>query len=359
MFLYIAAHAQAGENTETLSALGKKQARLLGEHLKARAFSGRILAATAPCVTETARIVASVTGAALVAFPLLDPIDTEEGKRTAVRAYKSAMATYPDSDLLILTDAAGCDALLDIFVSARPLNARQYDCALSTLRPTHYFTPVLYDASFLSYEETTLGSLSREACDVAYMQGEYKKEIALPDLSRFKGERILHIGDTESASYPYYRRLIELVRPDVILHTGDLADEVKIGRHPEYLHEYTVKIGVLLDIMKKSGARVIIVPGNHDVADKIRELAPYAEICEKGSEVVISGILCRVGHQVKEMVFDRRYCMYGHGMAGEIWRDALNLPGEPCRFNVAFGDYIYDLENDRYVRLAPVRGLLK
>jgi hypothetical protein len=211
----------------------------------------------------------------------------------------------------------------------------------------------------LAYEDTTRGDLSREACDLAHIQSEYEKEIILPDLSCFTGERILHIGDTESASYPYYRRLIELVRPDVILHTGDLADEVKIGRDPSLLHEYTVKVKCLLDILQNSGARIVVVPGNHDVRDVIEALAPYAEIYEKGSEVLLSGIPCRVGHQVKEMTFDRRYCMYGHGAAGEVWRNALNLPGEPCRFNVAFGDYIYDLQNDRYACLAPVRGLLK
>ena len=150
-----------------------------------------------------------------------------------------------------------------------------------------------------------------------------------------------------------------MVRPDVILHTGDLADEVKIGRDPSLLHEYTVKVRGLLDILQASGARVVIVPGNHDVKEVIEKLAPYAEIYEKGSEVLLCGIPCRVGHQIKEMTFDRRYCMYGHGAAGEVWRNSLNLPGEPCRFNVAFGDYIYDLQNDRYACLAPVRGLLK
>ena len=362
MFLYIASHAQSMSGKDTLSALGQKQARLLGEHLKAQGFGGKILCAESPCVMQTASILSGVLGLPFEGLSLLDAKGDELSKLTHVRAihaYKDAISRYPDVDLLLLSDADTCEALIDIFTTVRRLNTRQYDCALSTIRPTRYIAPVLYDTSFLAYEDTTYGALSREECDVAHMLGDHGREISLPDLSQLKGERVLHIGDTESAAYPYYRELIRLVRPDVILHTGDLADEVKIGRHPEFLHEYTVKVSHLLSIMRESGARVVIVPGNHDVRDVIEKLAPYAEIYENGSEILLSDIPCRVGHQVKEMTFDRRYCMYGHGAAGEVWRDALNLPGESCRFNAAFGDYVYDLKNDRYVRLSPVRGLLK
>lgn len=357
MFLYITSPAQAQINGKTITRLGQKQARLLGEHLRAQGFCGKILCAEAPCAMETASILSGVLGVAFTPFAALNA--TGNAALVAAHAYKAAVATYPLQDLLLLAQEVICEALIDVFTPKRRLNARQYDCALSTIRPTRYIAPVLYDTSFLAYEDTTYGDHSREECDLAHMQGEYKKEIVLPDLSSFTGERVLHIGDTESAAYPYYRRLVELVRPDVILHTGDLADEVKIGRDPSLLHEYTVKVRCLLDILQASGARVIVVPGNHDVREIIEKLAPFAEIYEKGSEVLLSGIPCRVGHQVKEMTFDRRYCMYGHGAAGEVWRNALNLPGEPCRFNVAFGDYIYDLQNDRYACLAPVRGLLK
>lgn len=357
MFLYITSPAQSRADGKAITRLGKMQARLLGEHLKAQGFGGRILCAEAPCAMETASIVADVLGVAFSPFAALN--DTENAPLAAARAYKAAVATYPSQDLLLLAQETLCEALIDIFTPTRRLNTRQYDCALSRIRPTRYIAPVLFDTSFLPYKDTTYGDLSREECDLAHMQSAYEKEIPLPDLTSLSGERILHIGDTESAAYPYYRRLIELVRPDVVLHTGDLADEVKIGRDPSLLHEYTVKVGQLLDILQKSGSRVVIVPGNHDVKDVIETLAPYAEVCEKGSEVMLSGIPCRVGHQVKEMIFDRRYCMYGHGAAGEVWRNALNLPGGPCRFNIAFGDYVYDLQNDRYVCLAPVRGLLK
>ena len=208
---------------------------------------------------------------------------------------------------------------------------------------------MLYDTSFIPYVETTLGETFKEKFDLEYINEEFQRDVEIPDFSDFAGERVLHIGDTESFAYPFYRKLFEAVRPDVIVHTGDIADEVKIGRNPELLYEYTVKSAELLRMMKETGARIVIVIGNHDVADVVKRLAPYAEIYEEGSEVILSGVACRLGHQVKNMTFDRKYCMYGHGLAGERWRNDLNVAGESCRFNVGFGSYVYDLQNEKFL----------
>lgn len=356
MVHYITRPGQSDTDTKALTELGKKQSQLLAEQLKALEFSGKILTASSPDAMETAKIVADITDAEIISFPCLDANtaiteDAEALRMRIVRGYRTVPMDYPKTNLLFIADVAECDALINIFTASRGLNARQYNCALSTIKPTEYFTPILYDTSFIPYEDTTFGERTREECDIEYMRSEFTKEVTVPDLSSLKGERILHIGDTKSTSYPYYRRLFELVKPDVILHTGDMADEVKIGRHPEFLHEYTVKIIELFEMMKATGARIIIILGNHDVAEAIKEVAPYAEVYEHGTELILSGIPCRLGHQVKEMVYDRKYCMYGHGMAGEVWRDTLNIPGESCRFNVIFGNYVYDLANGNYVRI--------
>ncbi|MBQ8551612.1 MAG: metallophosphoesterase [Clostridia bacterium] len=356
MLHYITSPGQVQSGTYTLSELGKKQSRLLGEHLKTLEFHGKILTASAPYAMETAEIIAGITESEIIPFKHLDADTTvsEDGEslmERIVRGYRTVPIDYPKTDLLFVASPNDCEALINIFTTSREFNTRQYDCALTTIRPAEYFTPILFDTSFIPYEDTTFGSKTREACDIEYMRSEFKTEVTVPDLSQLKGERILHIGDTQSASYPYYRRLFELVRPDIILHTGDMADEVKIGRHPEFLHEYTVKITELFEMMKATGARIIIILGNHDVAEAIAKVAPYAEVYEHGSEVVLSGVPCRLGHQVIKMVFDRKYCMYGHGMSCEVWRDTLNIPGEHCRFNVMFGNYVYDLANDRYVRI--------
>ena len=39
---------------------------------------------------------------------------------------------------------------------------------------------------------------------------------------------LLHVSDTPSVFYPDLARLLAAVRPRFVVHTGDLADEVKI-----------------------------------------------------------------------------------------------------------------------------------
>ena len=348
MVRYIATHGQAAQDEKTLTALGKEQARLLGEHLRSLEFCGKILCAEGVAL-QTAQIIAEVTGAQVVPFAAFNATAKGDLHQRVMLGYRRVLEEYPCEALLFLVHGECAEELIDIFIKKRKLNTRQYDCALSTIYPTKYIAPVLYDTSFLPYAKTTLGAKTREECDLAYWGEDFKKEVRVPDLSDLSGERVLHIGDTESFAYPYYRKLFEILRPDVILHTGDIADEVKIGRDPTLLYEYAVKTKVILNMMKETGARTVIVIGNHDVAEVVRDLAPYAEVYEPGSEVVISGEACRLGHQVKTMTFDRKYCMYGHGMAGEVWRNDLNLPGESCRFNVAFGSYVYDLKQGKFV----------
>jgi hypothetical protein len=361
MFLYVTSPGQAIKSGDKLSELGKKQARMLRDHLMTLEFSGKIFSASNPAATETAEMISSLTGSKIIHFSWLNKAENENleaTKNRILRGYRVIPTEYPREDILIIADSESCEELINIFTTSRKLNTRQYDCALTTIKPLHYFTPILFDTSFMAYEDTTLGDKRREEYDVEFMRDKFDGDLYVPDLSEFTGERILHIGDTESASYPYYRRLFETIRPDVILHTGDIADEVKIGRHPEMLHEYTIKIKEMFETMRATGARIIVVIGNHDVADTVREIAPYAEVYEPGSEVTLSGVPCRLGHQVKEMVFDRKYCMYGHGMAGEAWRDALNIPGEHCRFNIALGNYVYDLANDLHA-IIPRPRLIK
>lgn len=177
-------------------------------------------------------------------------------------------------------------------------------------------------------------------------------EIELPKgIEEIKGLKILHIGDTETVHYPYFFRLIEQVKPDVILHTGDSADEVKVGRVPGTEAEYLQKIKWIYEAMKQSGARLIFTSGNNDLPEEIRKMVPGIEIYPANSVLELDGVECRIGHRVIDMTFDKDWTFYGHGLTGESWSMERNHAGKPCRFNTTWGAFVYCLSEKKYFHL--------
>lgn len=176
---------------------------------------------------------------------------------------------------------------------------------------------------------------------------EYGENIVIPEVVRdIKGKRILHIGDTEARCYPFLKKLIGKLKPDIIIHTGDLADEVKVGRIPGTKNEYISKIKVLLEILRQSSADIIIVPGNNDLENDIKMLLPTAMVVPVNSVVDIDGVECRVGHQVHKMTFDKKWHFYGHGLTGETWEYKMNLTSDIRRFNAVLGCFVCSVKED-------------
>ena len=337
----------------SLTPRGREQMRLLARHLNSLGFSGEIFFSPSEAERESAQILASQTGARLRACPSFPDQEGESDPACSVaRVYRDLLPTLPDREVLFVTEPSVCDAFLSLFEMKKKGNTFSFNASLSVLDPLRWKTdPVLRDVSFLPYEMVTLDGRSREEMEEAYMTSPFQGELCLPDLSAFTGKRLLHIGDTESSTYPFYRELIRRVRPHVILHTGDLVDEVKIERHPEYRAEYTAKLKAFARILRESGASLILVWGNHDLPDVMKEVFPDATILPPNSELLLDGIPCRVGHKVREMTFDRKYSFFGHGLAGDPWRYALNLPGGPYRFSSAYGSFVLDLKKELFLRI--------
>jgi len=219
-------------------------------------------------------------------------------------------------------------------------------CIMLT-NPIYFVDPERY-ASDIPYERIV-------ATDSPEIIGVYQRDLTLPDtIGNIRGKKLLHIGDTASYEYPYYKKLIEVLHPDIILHTGDLADEVKVGRIPGTKNEYLSKALVLLEILRSSGAEIIIVPGNNDLPEEIKRLIPEAKVYGMNSTVKIDGVECRIGHMVSKMTFDQKWNFYGHGFTGdewatgEDWHYENNVKGVHCRFNACAGSFICSLSEDFY-----------
>ena len=185
--------------------------------------------------------------------------------------------------------------------------------------------------------------------DTKLMNSSYEEEIDLPDwLSDLNGRKILHIGDTESWRYGFYRKLIALIKPDVIIHTGDMADEVKAGRMTETAEEYKFKVREMFRMLRESGAEIIIVPGNNDLKAVICELLPEATVVANNTKLSLDGVDIKVGHEVANMVFDLKWSFYGHGFTGDLWLASMNKVGGPLRFNACNGPVICSLSEEKF-----------
>lgn len=386
----------AGE--DPMSDLGREQAALLGKRLKEQGFKGKILSSPYMRTLETADIIAGITGLTVIPFaPIREIFKTEQQIKDYKgltldemrKKYKNidpeitldypwwtpdienedevlerinkgialAESLYGDEEILFVGHGASTNALINAYGIPKRMHPFLFNCAISYIDPKNKdIRPVHCDCSHIPYEKCYSNYLSREEFDRDYFNTPYTGEFEIPEgVKNIKGTKLLHIGDTESRAFPYFKRLIDELKPDIILHTGDVTDEVKVGRIPGTRYEYRSKIKVILDIIDKSTARrVIIVPGNNDVPEDIQEFIPRAEVYPRNSIVEIDGVECRIGHEVMKMTFDRRWAFYGHGFTGEEWDYSQNVKGGECRFNACLGSFVCSIsENEFYIIPVP------
>lgn len=136
----------------------------------------------------------------------------------------------------------------------------------------------------------------------------------LPEALISTGERkIMHISDTPDNIYPFILNLIEKVRPDYTIHTGDLADNFKIERRPELRSRYASSVRRLLHILENAKCEVYIVPGNEDDVEILRELVKKSHIIAPGSIIEIEGLKLAVGHSYRDVAaLNADFKLYGH-----------------------------------------------
>lgn len=381
---------------ETLiSELGEEQARLVGIRLKNMNFSGVILSSPFVRTLLTAEIIAKETGAKIIPFAPVHEIFRHESQITTYSglpkeeiqktfshlvedfelAYpwwpnklesmddvysrvdagvKLAEQLYGDVDILYVGHGASCDALARSYKIKKKRYPIMFNCSLSYVDDTSGKTKRVWcDTEHLPYSKTTSNFVTKPQLDIERMTSSYDGAIETPDwLAAANGKCVLHIGDSESQSYPYFKAVIDTLKPDVIIHTGDMADEVKVGRIPGTKEEYVYKISVMCEILENSGAKeIIIVPGNNDLKEEIERLIPGALVLPEDSTVTIDGVDCRLTHNAAHFTPGCKWSFYGHGFTHDAWDPANNCEGKECRFNAYRGATICSLVDERYTTI--------
>lgn len=148
------------------------------------------------------------------------------------------------------------------------------------------------------------------------------------------GPLVLHISDTLSKDYPWLDALCKAARPDYIIHTGDLADELKIGRIAGLKEQYRACVSTLLPLLKSAArCELWVVLGNHDDHQILQSLALADRIFDRPCLTELGGVRLALSHRVMDLCPGAQISLYGHGHTGDRHDPQGNRPGGPCFFN--------------------------
>lgn len=137
-------------------------------------------------------------------------------------------------------------------------------------------------------------------------------EIYIPKAASENYKKILHISDTPTGIYGSLIKLVKKTNPDVLIHTGDIADDIKLEMVPELVGSYRVRVNRFIsNISPYIKDKIIIVPGNHDNMDVLKDIDTI-DIIPEGTALEIYGIKIGLAHMFENLPSDCSLYMFGH-----------------------------------------------
>ncbi|QCX33517.1 metallophosphoesterase [Caloramator sp. E03] len=147
----------------------------------------------------------------------------------------------------------------------------------------------------------------------------YTPKYALGDYTK-----ILHISDTPTTIYGSIINLAKKTNPDILIHTGDVADDIKLQMAPQLLNSYRVKVTRFLSSLTPYiKDRIIIVPGNHDNIDILKSINSV-EILKEGSILNINDFKIGLSHSFNNLPKECTFYLYGHDKTLSNKKEYLN-----------------------------------
>ena len=131
-------------------------------------------------------------------------------------------------------------------------------------------------------------------------------------LNDIKGPILLHISDTPVDIYNYIFRIINILKPQFIIHTGDMADNIKLEIYKDKICYYHQGAKRLIEGLEKNeSAKIYYVLGNHDDYETVNKLSKKGIILEEGL-LTLDNCSFTVGHYYKEYSYNTDFNLYGH-----------------------------------------------
>lgn len=134
--------------------------------------------------------------------------------------------------------------------------------------------------------------------------------------------KVLHISDTPSSIYGYLSRLLKRVNPSVVVHTGDLADDIKLELYPAEREHYRAAIRRLMNILQAPHRRVVLALGNHDERELLPWLSSDCKVCDGAEGISLLGASFRVSHYAEDLSeHPAQYNLFGHAATPPSYDD--------------------------------------
>ena len=138
-----------------------------------------------------------------------------------------------------------------------------------------------------------------------------------PKIKFDSGLKLLHISDTPSLFFSELARLIKIMKPDYIIHTGDLVDNIKLQLHPGAIKHYEREVLSLIKILENSDAKGIYISlGNHDNGDYIRKITKKITVVDDYALIEIEGIPVAFAHYASQILSKHATLyLFGHDLS--------------------------------------------
>lgn len=341
MKIYVTHHGQVDAPIHeiplnaSITELGRLQAEHLGRYLKYIGFCGNIYSSPYVCALETAEIVASCTGSQIVVWK---PMGSEENINKDFEILQNHIKS--EFEKLSLQEEAlfvGLERTHEAFGKALGFwaNRRPCNCSLSSMDFGGKGRAVYGEPGHMPYKMQGYNMAMKFHADNAKMDKYLEEDMCILNSAiKEQGIKVLHISDTASYTYPYIEKMIERIKPNIIIHTGDFVDEVKAGRIPGTRDEYENGLKIICNILNNSGAGVYGVCGNNDIPELVKKYLPNAHITETADIVDICGVDCLLTHSPEDVTGNAQWSFYGHGLGAETWSEDKNdIVNGVCRFN--------------------------
>jgi len=157
---------------------------------------------------------------------------------------------------------------------------------------------------------------------------------------------VMHISDTPEEIYPYLYKLIKRLKPDYLIHTGDMVDNIKLEIVPMLEPDYHRALEGLINHLESSDIQEIYyVSGNHDQRAKIESLTEKGKVMNDGI-IAIENSKFYINHFFVEESPKADYYLYGHSFEPKSHRE-----GEEIRLNGLEAIHVIGLKENNLEKL--------